>query len=261
MGDDNNNLRFRSYWWLIILLILAFLICIFVKSSNKSTDESANKYQKETELVEMTSVVNDGNFSKKKLKDKSKVNSSFKFYPNEYSEIIQQNNFYDKLSPGINSAIEQLQRKSHEAKRIIRYFPDFPGIWLLPPKDKGIYSSIPERYCIEFLHLLFPGHTFIKEKHKWLRNPKTNYPLELDGYCPELMIAIEYNGIQHYVWPNYFHTTIKDFFDQRNRDQIKAEICIKEHICLIRIPYTVPLERIPLAIYAKLLEAVPSLNF
>lgn len=248
MDDDNNNLRPRSYWWLIILLILAVLICIFIRTPNRSTEEFVDEYQKEAQLEGAP-------LSHKWDPHKINIPEQFEAHPENEGKSL-----YDKLNPGINSAIEQLQKKGNEAKRIIPNFPAFPGIWLLPSKNKGTFASIPERYCIEFLHLLFPGYTFVKGKHSWIRNPKTNYPLELDGYCPELMIAIEYNGIQHYVWPNFFHSTIKEFFAQRDRDQVKAEICIQEHICLIRVPYIIPLERIPLAIYAKLLEAVPGLE-
>jgi hypothetical protein len=229
MDNENKN----SYIWLVALVILAVLVCIFIKSPES---------QKEKEVEQEIKVP---------VKEKS-----------EFRPQVQQEDksLYEKLNPKINIAIKQLQRKAHEAKRIIPYFPDFPNLWLLPYKDKGAYGSIPERYCIEFLHLLFPQHTFIKQKHSWLRNTKTNYPLELDAFCSELMIALEYNGIQHYVWPNYFHSTIDQFFAQRDRDQLKEEICIKENICLIRISYLVELERIPLAIYSKLLEAVPGLN-
>ena len=235
MDDDKKNPQYKSYLWLIILLILAVLVCIFIRSPDK---------QEEVEVdIASKAVDSDTQITAKKW------------------ESRKTKSLCDGLSPHINVAIEQLQQKAQKAKVIIPYFPDFPGIWLLPPKNKGTYGSIPERYCIEFLHLLFPEHTFIKQRHKWLRNHKTNYPLELDAFCPELMIALEYNGIQHYVWPNYFHSTIEDFFSQRDRDLIKEEICIQKHICLIRIPYLTSLERIPLAIYSKLLEAVPGLEF
>lgn len=248
MSDDNKDSRYKSYWWLIILLILAFLVCIFIRSPEKESDR---KLTDEEIIAESLNA------------EKASQSIPQKWTPHDINSYSKEKSksLYDGLSPQINIAIEQLQKQAQRAKHIIPYFPDFPGIWLLPSKDKGAYGSIPERYCIEFLHLLFPECTFIKQKHKWLRNPKTNYPLELDGFCPELMIAIEYNGIQHYVWPNYYHSTIEEFFSQRDRDQTKLEICMKEHICLIRIPYTISLERIPLAIYAKLLEAVPGLEF
>ena len=42
------------------------------------------------------------------------------------------------------------------------------------------------------------GLKFPKLRPDWLRNPKTGYTLELDGYCEEIAIAFEYQGKQHY---------------------------------------------------------------
>ena len=225
----------KTYWWLIILVILAILVCVFIKSPERIKEET---------------VANENEKGREKVREVSK------FVPLQNNK----SSYYDKLDSNVHAAIQQVKKKAQEAKRIIPDFPEFPDIWLVHTNNKGAYGSIPERYCIEFLHLLFPGYTFVKQKHGWIRNPKTNYPLELDGYCEELMIAIEYNGIQHYVWPNFYHSKVEDFFSQRDRDLIKEDICRERNVCLIRIPYTVPILRIPLAIYAKLLEAVPGLE-
>lgn len=162
----------------------------------------------------------------------------------------------------VAESIPILEKYSKKAQRIIPFFPSFPKIWLLPPVTRGDFSSLGERHCVEFMELLFGGSKFPKIRPQWLKNVKhnTGRNLELDGYCEELAIAIEYNGIQHYVWPNFTGMTKEEFEKQRERDQLKVEVCIKRNICLIRIPYTVPLERIPLAIYAKLLDAVPELK-
>lgn len=165
---------------------------------------------------------------------------------------------YDKLSPDLETAIRQLKTLAIKARRVVPSFPPFPDVYPPLPADKGACSSRGERYCIQVLEALFPGYTFSKVRPPWLKNPKTGRALELDGYCPELKIAVEYNGIQHYRWPNYLHTPLKDFVRQRERDKIKEELCRANNVCLLRIPYTVPLERIPLAVYAKLLEAIPA---
>ena len=225
----------KTYWWLIILVILAILVCIFIKAPQK---EVSTTNEKEADILE----------------EPVREVRTWKPIQNNKSS------YYDKLDPNVHVAVQQIKKKAQEAKHIIPNFPEFPDIWLTHTNNKGAYGSIPERYCIEFLHLLFPGYIFIKKKHKWIRNITTNYPLELDGYCEELMIALEYNGIQHYVWPNFYHSTVEDFFSQRDRDQIKEDVCAQRNVCLLRIPYTVPILRIPLAIYAKLLEAVPGLE-
>lgn len=220
---DVSSLFNSSSIWIIILIALAIIVCIFVRTPEDDTSKDIVKNRVKTYV---------------------------------------QKGFYEKLDKDdISVAIDQLRNKAKEAKRIIHNFPDFPRIWLIPPDNKGSYASKGERCCMEFMHLLFPGYVFTKVKPKWLRNPKTGRCLELDGFCPELMLALEYNGIQHYRWPNYFHKTREEFTAQRERDQIKVEKCIENNICLIRISYEVPFARIPLAIYAKLLEAVPGIKF
>src|SRR5665648_209153 len=141
---------------------------------------------------------------------------------------------YESLD-GLNNeqAITKLSRLKERAVRIVPSFPDFPRIWLTPPANKGIYRSIAERYCLEFLHLLFPSNQFKTVRPNWLQNPRTGRCMELDGYCEDLSLALEYNGIQHYVWPNFITTMTKDdFTEQRYRDQKKAEICTSRNICL-----------------------------
>lgn len=63
--------------------------------------------------------------------------------------------------------------------------------------------------------------------------------LELDGYNPELMLAVEYNGSQHYVECRYFHRTEGSFESQQVRDQLKREECIELGIELITVHYKI----------------------
>ena len=62
--------------------------------------------------------------------------------------------------------------------------------------------------------------------------------LELDGYCPELNMAFEYNGIQHYEYVPHFHRNGEsEFLAQRDRDIKKYKICKDMKINLIIIPH------------------------
>lgn len=62
--------------------------------------------------------------------------------------------------------------------------------------------------------------------------------LELDGYCKELNIAFEYNGIQHYEYVPFFHSGgSRTLEKQLKRDKLKKELCIKNNIKLYIIPY------------------------
>lgn len=76
---------------------------------------------------------------------------------------------------------------------------------------------------------------FIKQK---IIPTKNGYKLELDGYNKELKIAFEYNGYQHYTYPNYWHKTQERFIKLQQNDIIKKQWCIDNNIILIIIPYT-----------------------
>ncbi len=71
----------------------------------------------------------------------------------------------------------------------------------------------------------------------FIRNPKTNRKLELDGYNKKLGIAFEFNGIQHYRCIKRFHKEQQDFINQQYRDKIKQQKCNEYGIHLIIIPY------------------------
>jgi len=62
--------------------------------------------------------------------------------------------------------------------------------------------------------------------------------LQLDGFCKELMMAFEYQGIQHYQFFAQWHKTEKDFIKQRERDKVKSDLCQQKGIRKINIPYT-----------------------
>jgi hypothetical protein len=87
--------------------------------------------------------------------------------------------------------------------------------------------------------MLYPGHRFVKSRPDFLRHPETGRCLELDLYCEELKIAVEYNGRQHYEYTPHFHTSPLDLHDQMQRDQLKLKLCRKHGIKLIVVPYTV----------------------
>jgi len=76
------------------------------------------------------------------------------------------------------------------------------------------------------------GYEFPKDRPEFLEG------LELDGYCPELNMAFEYNGIQHYEYTPHFHRNGEsEFLAQRERDIKKYKICKDLKINLIIIPH------------------------
>lgn len=74
-------------------------------------------------------------------------------------------------------------------------------------------------------------------------NPETGRRLEFDSYYPPWKLAVEYNGAQHYSFPNHYHPDTPAgraaFQAQLRRDQHKLKAARENGIRLIRIPYHV----------------------
>lgn len=155
----------------------------------------------------------------------------------------------------------ELQGRGKEMRKIITSFPKFniERIRAIDIKaDKGKYASKAERVTMESMEIFFPENKFNKIRPNWLKNPLTNRNLELDGYCDELKLAVEYNGIQHYVWPNFTGQSEEEFKKQLYRDDLKRKICIEKEIYLLTVPHTIEYRFIPHFIYNSLLQSVPS---
>ena len=86
------------------------------------------------------------------------------------------------------------------------------------------------------------GVPFYCVRPDFLKNPETGRNLELDLYNDQLKIALEYSGFQHFVYPNRFHKTKEEFLNQVRRDQFKVDMCDKNGVYLITVPYNVPNE-------------------
>jgi len=61
--------------------------------------------------------------------------------------------------------------------------------------------------------------------------------LEIDCFIPELSLGFEYNGEQHYIFPNSFHKNEEEFRKQQERDILKNKVAKEKQIRLITIRY------------------------
>lgn len=107
------------------------------------------------------------------------------------------------------------------------------------PQPSQAVRSTREEKCRDIFEFLFQ-EPFPTKRPSFLKNPETGRNLELDGYCSKLQVAFEYNGRQHYDFPNTFHKTKEDFMKQVARDRHKEQQCRQNGITLISIPYDVP---------------------
>lgn len=113
-------------------------------------------------------------------------------------------------------------------------------------------ASKGEEMCKSFIEFYFQK-PFHKIRPEFLRNPVTGENLELDLYNPELRLAIEYNGSQHYHYNSFMHKNSRDKFqNQQYRDLIKKDLCSKASITLIIVPYTIPHDKIGSFLFEEL---------
>lgn len=126
------------------------------------------------------------------------------------------------------------------------------GTWNTPWLFKsGTYNkrrppteSRGELECKKVLEDFF-HRPFNKVRMDHMKNPITNANLELDCYNDDLKLAVEYHGKQHYEYSHFLHGGNKERFrNQQYRDYVKKDLCQKNGISLIEVPYTVTIDKI-----------------
>ncbi len=123
----------------------------------------------------------------------------------------------------------------------------------LPLLGKGFKK---EMELLVYIHMFFQDYEILTHHRKTLED--WGYQgLELDIYIPELKLAFEYMGIQHYKFNGFFHTNKEEFEAQQYRDRCKKRLCKLKGIKLIRIRYD---EKLSEQLVLSKLKYTPSLN-
>lgn len=99
-------------------------------------------------------------------------------------------------------------------------------------------SKINEIRCRRIFENIFHGK-FPRFQTLMAYESSTGYLLELDGFCDMRKLAFEFDGIQHYEYPNPFHRTYKQLESQRWKDEMKNYKCKIFGVTLIRIQYDI----------------------
>jgi cell division protein FtsI/penicillin-binding protein 2 len=110
---------------------------------------------------------------------------------------------------------------------------------------KKIKKSIPKKHeirCRIIMEQLFKA-PFVSLRPDFLKY-KTGKNLELDVFNADLMIALEYDGVHHRKFTEFFHKSEQDFIEQQERDRFKEEKCKELGITLIRVPDTVKFDNL-----------------
>lgn len=92
-------------------------------------------------------------------------------------------------------------------------------------------GSKDQRILYQYLSDIYPSLEIVYE-----------YPLHelgqrIDIYIPGLALALEYNGIQHYKYVEFFHKNIENYKYNLELDKKKREYLQLHGIKLIEIPY------------------------
>ena len=135
---------------------------------------------------------------------------------------------------------DKKKKKKNKAKKNVKKEPkviigDDCSTSLECPASLGNGGMKNEQRCRKILERIF-GKPFPTVRPNWLKNPATKRNLELDMYCHDLRLAIEYDGQQHYKMTQ-FHGSKKALLYQMKRDQYKEKRCKELGVTLIRVPY------------------------
>lgn len=109
--------------------------------------------------------------------------------------------------------------------------------------DYKVIGSIGSRAVRSSYHL--KARTLIQEKFKGyqimeemkIRGANLR-GLYLDFYVPNLQLAVEVNGRQHYEFVKHFHKGRQGWIDSLKRDRLKREWCELNDIQLITFKYS-----------------------
>jgi hypothetical protein len=97
---------------------------------------------------------------------------------------------------------------------------------------KGKASSHGQELLLRVVSQLLPEHVpKINYRHSDLVHSSRSF-MELDIFYPELKLAFEYHGKQHYT--TFYRGNLEE---QQKRDSEKIEACEKKNITLIVVPY------------------------
>jgi hypothetical protein len=115
-------------------------------------------------------------------------------------------------------------------------------------------GGLREQYLRELFFFMFNAPFKRTRKLPWLMN-QNGKAMELDGYNPDLALAFEHNGQQHYEIDGYL-TTHQDQLTKRYADdEDKVRLCSENGVALIVVPFSVSLKEVQTHVLGELTKA------
>ena len=220
------SLDFTQWWtWLVILIIIIAIVWFYVRFIETKEENDITVTSSRTQTSEHT---------------KNNIYSSKDYVP------------YKGKKPVISSIdeISEYERTADDYKYSGKQYEHTDGGPALPShileSTQTINQSKGEAECRRILEDIYGMRFRVQVRDlPELRNPKTGNILELDLYCPELKLACEYHGRQHYELVPFFHKNgQKDLDYQQWKDNIKVDMCDSAGIYMITVPYNVEIKNI-----------------
>lgn len=137
----------------------------------------------------------------------------------------------------MNKGMMLITRAGGLQKMLAKYLPHHHHHQM---KDEMSWTLKAQRSLFSIFQGLFPDKDILLNYQHPTLSFTSSKPVELDIFIPELSIAIEYQGPQHY-------TTLPKCFGSHSalleRDNDKRMVCASSGITLIEVPYTWDLTR------------------
>ena len=110
-----------------------------------------------------------------------------------------------------------------------------PPVYIKTGDRAGKVKNVGEQLCRMELERVFKRH-FPSVIDKYLiYSPLTQRALEIDCYCADMKLGLEFNGVQHYEFPSRWIKEEEKFLAQVWNDKYKERECERLGITLIEV--------------------------
>ncbi len=219
----------------LVFIAIAIVVVVIIIRIFKWKNDIVNMLKTELHLADAVSK------SRSASSDNSNSSGDLVSFLSKASRLV---NFKDAINESVmNNSSENVARESIPKVEI--------GRDAIRRKNSKTSTYKREELCRKIFEDYFDDY-FPTCRPKFLTNPETGHPLELDGYNAAKSLAFEHNGAQHSVYPNRFHKTREEFDKQQARDVFKKQRCAELSIDLIEIDYSVPENELEYYIHSEL---------